>query len=212
MPVSPGVPPPISSYSIDGGSPTIYDEYQDQNDHPDQQFYQSPILSNAQHTLVLTNVLGNHAAYFLDYFLVVSGNSPASPASTVTTVVTSGVAQLATPTKTSTNPGNPSAVSSSTPSKASMLSTMSINGTVYTVTISQSPSSLSPSSSGLMVFSSDSQSSNLKGQAGLIVGSSIGAVAVIILLAILIFFWLRRRRRTKDDWRIVSECTSLFDI
>ena len=232
MAASPGVPAPVSSYSIDGGTPTIYNEAQDGNQYYNQEFYQSPVLSDGPHTIVVTNVYGNHAAYFLDYFLVVaddggdtSSGTTTSPAPIVTTVVT----QTTTPptSGTATTPGistvtqNPSftsdhssAISNKIPagSVSQILSTTAINGTVYTVTIIPSTglgnsfTTTSPDSAAEAI----SPGSNSKNHTGVIAGS-IAAVAAVILSALVVYCWLRSRRRRRDsDWRDVSQCGFLY--
>jgi len=95
MQKNPGISPPFTSYSIDGGPVTTYEESQDDIEHPNQRFYQSPVLPNGQHTIVVTNlwphVPGGHAAYFLDYFQIVTADNTPLPTPTDVKVVTQTV-------------------------------------------------------------------------------------------------------------------------
>ncbi len=76
---------PISSYSVDGSTPVNYRANQTQYVQYNQRFYQSPVLPDGEHNLIVTNTLYSDSL-FLDYFVVQSetttivtgSNSPSS--------------------------------------------------------------------------------------------------------------------------------------
>lgn len=60
--------PPISSYSIDGGTPSIYIPRVSENNTIPTTFFVSPQLSDGDHTLSI-DVLSDGPSFFLDYIL-----------------------------------------------------------------------------------------------------------------------------------------------
>jgi len=82
---------PISSYSVDGTTPVNYLAVQTQYVQYNQRFYQSPILPNGQHNLIVKNTL-NSDALFLDYFIVQpeSGTTSVLPSSSSTGIPSTG--------------------------------------------------------------------------------------------------------------------------
>ncbi|PPQ78925.1 hypothetical protein CVT25_002401 [Psilocybe cyanescens] len=74
---------PVSSYSVDNGSKTIFNATEIGNVQYQQKFFDSGALSPASHTLTIT-ILSNDATYFLDYFTITPTDalvdpSPSSP-------------------------------------------------------------------------------------------------------------------------------------
>lgn len=103
-----GTVPPQSNYSIDGGTPTTYTANQDQGVHYNTKFYQSPVLPDGRHTLVITNLLVSDSLY-LDFFLIYkSATDPSSASPKVSMVtVTRPTTILFTPTQTNSDTGVP---------------------------------------------------------------------------------------------------------
>jgi hypothetical protein len=64
-----------SQYQLDGNKPSVYLPVLTAGAQRNQRFYQSPELSKAQHTIVVTNLINGSNLLILDYFIVVTGNT-----------------------------------------------------------------------------------------------------------------------------------------
>jgi hypothetical protein len=96
-----------SSYSIDGSSPTTYNNYSYQSTI---EAYKSPTLPNGQHTLTVIN-LDNYTVLTLDSFLVFTLEPDATSSSSpgFLSALSTGSSALSAPNTTSSIPGTNSA-------------------------------------------------------------------------------------------------------
>ncbi|KAJ3496966.1 hypothetical protein NLJ89_g10412 [Agrocybe chaxingu] len=196
---------PESTYRIDGGQAVTFRATQTDRTQFTQQFFQSPLLPDGEHTLEITHPETTEPV-FLDFFrLIGTPIDPSSISSTLSastsTSSTSTIDSVSSVTTTS---------SSSTTSTSEILTTSRLPVTV-TVTVPPSASStqaataadsqLSPSSSaGSLGATSGSSSST---NAGAIIGGVLGGMVLLFLLIFGIMFW-RRRRRGADVGRTKS--------
>lgn len=187
---------PQSSYSIDGGSPTIFKGAAGVLTEPGTLFYTSPSLSNGQHTLTITN-LNDTNTLFIDYFIVVTtGTASASTSSSQIVVTPSGTTQ--TSSKSISSASVSASVSASQSNGTSTISSSSTVGNPVLVGTSASSGDV-PDSTNTSVLDSATARNNSHQRAAVI-----GALAALVILAlfIAISLWLRHRRRKRelDSW------------
>ncbi len=201
MPKSPGIPPPDTSYSIDGGTPVIFQESQDGSMHFNQQFYKSATLSPGEHTLVIT-YLHNVAAYLLDYIFVVYETPAPSPSTTSTPTITPTTAKdptLTTRIATTIMNGNSVHVTST-------------NGTVVTMTITSAALlSGTPTASATLSANPISVSNTVtanQNKTSTILGTALGVLGGIMVLLCILYIYRRVRRRRKMG--SVCECNTFI--
>ena len=71
--------PPNSTYNIDDSPPITYSPITTPEDLHQQLFYQSPLLRDGEHRLVVT-YMGNNGGLLIDYFLYLPSSAPPPPA------------------------------------------------------------------------------------------------------------------------------------
>ncbi|KAF8148415.1 hypothetical protein B0H34DRAFT_802952 [Crassisporium funariophilum] len=166
---------PETTYSMDGGVPVKFTATQTLVNQYNQLFYQSPVIENGLHNLLITNVLAAEP-FFMDFMLVVV---PADATSLTTS--TSSTSTTSTTSSTSTQP--PSLV-------------------VVTITSTSSSPTTSPteapSNGGNALGSTSSSKSN---NTPAIVGGIIAGIVVLVLLIFGIIFWRRRQNQRKSEIR-----------
>jgi hypothetical protein len=177
---------PQSTYSIDNGPPNIFKPNQTDAPHYAAKFYQSGLLSNSEHTLVVTNLV-NYGLLYLDYIVVVTTgevpSSSVSPSVAISLTGSSSVIASSTIASSSTvtpNPGDrisPTSVSVSTTSPQS--------------SDSNSASGYSPTPNANVGATSSDGSHHIS----TIAGATVGAALAIILFLAVCFFVLRRQRK-----------------
>lgn len=209
MPSSPGIPAPDTSYSLDGGTPVIYQERQDGNMHWDVPFYKSPKLPQGEHTLVIT-YLHSVAAYLIDHILVVYDTSAPSPSTNPT------------PTIASTTGKNPTLTTSAvaaaaTSASASAMSGISVrvtsaNGTVVTLTVTSSgllSGTPTATLSGSPISVSEPSTVNAtQNKTSTILGAALGVLGGIMVLLCILYLCRRVKRRQKIG--SICECNTLI--
>lgn len=113
------IEPPVSIYTLDGGTPVSFDVTDIQvNDYTVQEddvtFYTSPVLNHTFHTLVVNvSVASSESPYALDYIVYTEGSTGIIPNSSST--LTSSTSSQST---SSTSSATSTTTSSSTPSNS----------------------------------------------------------------------------------------------
>ena len=175
-----GAGAPKSSYVVDGSDPVIFLASQIYSVQYNQQFYQSPILSDGLHTLTVTNLLKSDR-FYLDYFVVSNGTTTSSQSSRTPT------------TSTSNGDFNTSVIRNAT-------ATDSITLTVQTSTYE------SPAASETLIGST-LEHSGKPSRTAVISVSTIAALMVVTLFLCGVYVWRRQRRRLLDsDEQIITSC------
>uniref|UniRef100_A0A8H7XV24 Mid2 domain-containing protein n=1 Tax=Psilocybe cubensis TaxID=181762 RepID=A0A8H7XV24_PSICU len=161
--------PPSSSYSIDNGTPTVFNGVQSWVPLYRQRFFASGPLSPTTHTLLIT-LLSKNSTYFLDYILVTLPDPGATSSSS-----------------TSFSSSSTSSSSSSSPSRSPSLRPTTTS------------SSTSPSSHGSQTSTDLPVGASSASHAGTIVGGVLGGIALILLALIAILYILKRRREKEME-------------
>ncbi|KAF9461385.1 hypothetical protein BDZ94DRAFT_1323387 [Collybia nuda] len=213
----------ISQYSIDNASPLIFQAPSRSSTEYGKLFYQSPILSDGEHTLVVTSLSDN--TFYLDFLTIaVEETSPSAststPQNTTQTVTEKAVIPtLFTTTLLSSSPPaslpnfNPSNIGSNTDqlgppmgltSDSPSSPTIAINHITSMNTTLHNPQLYSTPTSGLQTPTqlpnainfppSDSQPSN-RILIGAIIGGAIAGA--LIISCVIAFFWRYRQRSVK---------------
>jgi len=178
-----------SSYSIDGGTPSVYNG--DSHEGP-WEAYRSPTLSNGQHTLTVTYLESGSGGLNLDFFVVLTPDDSMVETSLSSTSSTTISGKLATATVSSGALSNSSIFHSGTTSISSASTGFFAATTTSRGTSSSATTSTKPSDPIQLLV---------------IIGPIIGAIAFCGI----IYFWLRHRRKQKepDSW-ITSTCKPLI--
>ncbi|KAF8197020.1 hypothetical protein BJ912DRAFT_95600 [Pholiota molesta] len=194
------LPKTTSSYSIDGGPPTLFTApFQIQGSGTantyffQQLYYQSPILTpNTPHTLVVTSTVNSGTQFFLDFMKVEPASSTStSPTPTGTTTTST---QQTTTSPVVIPPTTSSSSTSTSASTATTLLSLTSNSSSTAPISSTSSSQLAASEA----TTSPAVNKSSPPSTGLIVGSVIGGLAVVLLGIGLCLLWrihMRRRNR-----------------
>jgi hypothetical protein len=179
-----------SSYTIDGGSPTIYSP-----DEPTtgREGYRSPMLPNTQHTLTVTNLDYNRPLY-LDFFLVYKpddiiymSSSSSTTMSISTSVASNSNAHNATTWAPSTNDRDFKATSTT-------LAVTNTTSTTLAVTNTTGSSAQSrPTASSTLSPNLATKPRN-PGQILLIVGPTFGAIVACGIIYLLLRRWQKQKQ------------------
>lgn len=170
-----------SSYTIDGGSPTVYSNNTMQSST---EAFRSPTLPNGQHTLTVINLDSRGVSLFLDSFIVFTDSGTGSGStSSPSNPTTSSTSTATTPVTDSS-----SHASSSGP-------TASTSTAVHLPAVTMASSSTIPHNASIPT-SSAATKSNDSSQIPLIVGPIFGAIFFCGILYSLVL--LRRRRKRKE--------------
>lgn len=178
---------PQSAYSIDNGPPHIFRPNQTDLPHYTAKFFQSGLLSNTEHTLVVTNLV-NYGLLYLDYIVVVTtGEVPSSSVSPSVTISSTGSSSVIV--------ASSSIASSSrvTPNPGDRISPTSVS--VSTTTPQSSDSSSASGYSPTPNANVGATSSDGSHRISTIAGATVGAALAIILFLAICFFILRRQRK-----------------
>ncbi|PPQ95027.1 hypothetical protein CVT25_000490 [Psilocybe cyanescens] len=194
---------PVSEYSIDGGSQVEFTPTQAARAQYSQLFFQSPVMSDGAHTLIITNKLASADPLFLDFMFVLN-TSPDSSATGALPTLSSAVPGSSTSSgsissSTSASSSSSSSTSSSASSTSSTVSsTSSTSLNTITVTTFESQSSSSPTGvadNANNNAGADDVGAAKKSNAGAIVGGVFAGIIVLAFLVFGFFYWNRRRQR-----------------
>ncbi|KAF8064350.1 hypothetical protein FPV67DRAFT_216773 [Lyophyllum atratum] len=192
--------PPISTYSIDGSSSVTYSAVPGSKAQYKQRYFQSPDLSDGEHTLVITSTVAN-AYFWLDYLeFAPAVEAPPAPApqDPVTTVVTTVKPETTnqpsnpTPNTTTTNPKPTTGREAPTTTNSNPSNTAIQNGDASSTNL-QLGASQTPTNSAAPAVASGS-----KVPAGAIAGAIAGAVIITVLVAVILLLLRRQRRRNAE--------------
>jgi uncharacterized membrane-anchored protein len=79
---------PQTTYQLDASANVTYVPTLMTSAQHYQRFYQSPQVSQGQHTLVVTNIIGGCDPYFIDYLVIQTGNDTSSTTTSATPLST----------------------------------------------------------------------------------------------------------------------------
>ncbi|CAA7269694.1 unnamed protein product [Cyclocybe aegerita] len=194
---------PESTYRIDGGDPVTFRATQTDRTQFTQQFFQSPLLPDGEHTLEITHPETTEPV-FLDFFRLIgtpiepSSISSASSASTSASISSTTDSASSIDTTSSVSTTSTIATTSRLPITVTVTATPSASS-IQAATAADSQQSPSSSAGALGATSGSSSSAN----AGAIIGGVLGGMVFLFLLIFGLMFW-RRRRRGADVGRTKS--------
>jgi len=96
--------PPQTTYQLDAGSDVTYIPELTTSAQHYQRFYQSAQVSNGNHTLLVTNIIGGCDPYFVDYLVIQTGSN--STSSTTSSMPTGSTGQSNTGHRTAVIAGS----------------------------------------------------------------------------------------------------------
>ncbi|KAF9484534.1 hypothetical protein BDN70DRAFT_104025 [Pholiota conissans] len=204
-------PKTTSAYSIDGGSPALFTasfNIGSAGNSTNGFFYRQHYFTSANlspdtpHTLVISQTDNVGTRYLIDYIEVVSGttttSSPAPSPSPVVILTSSDTSAAPSQPTTDGRGTSSSTTSSSTSTSTSPSPPASLNSSTTFVSSSTSgfTSALSANTDATTLPDASSSSSN-KSPIGLIVGATIGGLAVLVLCVLSYILWkhLKLRKR-----------------
>jgi hypothetical protein len=184
---------PQSAYSIDNGPPHVFTPNQTDSAHYAAKFYQSGLLSDTEHTLIVTSLV-NYGLFYLDYIVVVTAReaSSSSVSPSVATSLTGNSSDFASRTIASSSTVTP------IPGDRIIPSPVSVSATSLQSSDSSGVSGYSPTPNANVGVTSSDESRHI----GTIAGATVGAALAILLFLSVLFFVLRRQR--KREMPVVS--------